>query len=142
MMAPVAALLLLPGAVLAEAGPGLGPPRRALAGEVAVLEARNRLPEFVAALKSREGERFALKARFKTWDGGSEQLWLDQVELAEDGFTGVAANRPRNVPGIRAGQRVLVEEEQVLDWMFRRGGRLVGAFTPRALDTWLEETQR
>jgi uncharacterized protein YegJ (DUF2314 family) len=143
MIRVAAALLLLtcPADARTDGAEGLrGAP---VALRAAVAEAQERLPEFVAALRQQSGERFSLRAGFKTWNNRIEQLWLDEVQLADDGFSGVLADRPRAVVGIRVGQRLLVEAAQVTDWAFMRDGRQLGAFTQRALDTWmLERAQR
>ena len=139
MIRVAAALLLLTGPADARTDRADGLRGGPVALVVAVAEAQHRLPDFVAALKQRSGERFALKAGFKTWNNRVEQLWLDEVQLEEDGFSGVLADNPRAVVGIRIGQRLVVEASQVTDWTFARDGREFGAFTQRALDTWMLE---
>jgi uncharacterized protein YegJ (DUF2314 family) len=139
MIRVAAALLLLTGPAEARTDLADGLRGGPMALGVAVAEAQRRLPDFVAALKQRTGERFSLKAGFKTWNNRVEQLWLDEVQLEEDGFSGVLADRPRAVVGIRIGQRLVVEASQVTDWTFARDGRQFGAFTQRALDTWMLE---
>ena len=139
MIRVAAALLLLTGPADARTDRADGLRSGPVALGAAVAEAQLRLPDFIAALKHRTGERFSLKAGFKTWNNRIEQLWLDEVQLEEDGFSGVLADRPRAVVGIRVGQRLVVEPSQVTDWTFAREGREVGAFTRRALDTWMLE---
>ena len=139
MIRVAAALLLLTGPADARTDRADGLRGGPAALCVAVAEAQRRLPEFVAALKQRSGERFSLLAGFKTWNNRVEQLWLDEVQLDDDGFSGVLADRPRAVVGIRIGQRLVVEAPQVTDWTFARDGREFGAFTQRPLDTWMLE---
>ena len=139
MIRVAAALLLLTGPAEARTDRADGLRGGPVALRAAIAEAQHRLPELVAALRQRTGERFSLKAGFKTWNNRVEQLWLDEVQLEEDGFSGVLADRPRAVVGIRIGQRLVVEASQVTDWTFMRDGRQVGAFTQRALDTWMLE---
>jgi uncharacterized protein YegJ (DUF2314 family) len=132
-------LLLVSGGAVAETDPREGLRGEPVAASAAIAEAQRRLPEFVAAVRARTGDRFSLRARFRTWRGGSEFLWLDDVEIDADGFTGALADRPKGVPGLRIGQRVLVEPDQVTDWTFMREGRALGGFTQSVLDTWMLE---
>ena len=143
MIPGAAALLVLAGVSVAEAAPitALPPGEGTLA--FASAEARTRLPEFVAALRGGAGEKFFLKAWFETWAGGKERLWLEEVRLADEGFTGlVTAIPPPGLPGLRRGERVLVEEEQVEDWTILHEGRVLGAFSHDALDLWMRSTAR
>ncbi|HWD37435.1 MAG TPA: DUF2314 domain-containing protein [Fimbriimonas sp.] len=96
----------------------------------AIEMARKTLPMFKARLKSHEpGERFAIKAKFKS-EAGPEYLWLKDPKIAGDGFDGTVDQEPALYRKIKKGDRVHVAESDVYDWMVqRKNGDRAGAFT-------------
>jgi hypothetical protein len=100
--------------------------------EQAISEARRRLPEFTEALRSAaEGDRFAIKGRFKT-DAGAEFLWVKDPIPSPKGYIGLLDQKPIALAKKR-GDLVLVKSEDVVDWMVRSGGKTIGGFTESAL---------
>lgn len=100
--------------------------------EQAILEARRRLPEFTAALRNAaEGDRFAIKGRFKT-DAGAEFLWVKDPIPSPKGYIGLLDQTPIALAKKR-GDLVLVKSEDVVDWMVRSRGKTTGGFTEAAL---------
>jgi uncharacterized protein YegJ (DUF2314 family) len=42
-------------------------------------------------------------------------------------------NTPRSVTNVREGQKISFEESDVVDWLYRENGKMVGNFTACAL---------
>jgi uncharacterized protein YegJ (DUF2314 family) len=74
------------------------------------------------ALKSRFAkapplnERLTVKAPFKTTSGGNEWMWVEVVRWADKKIDGVLLNQPDDVPSLKPGARVVVDEETIFDY--------------------------
>lgn len=103
--------------------------------QAAAARARESLPNFLAAWRAgRPGdEDFCLKIRVR--DGEvAELVWLgDLAENGEGVLSGLLDNPPVQVRNLRVGQRIGVDPSEILDWAYRRDGRMVGNFSLRAL---------
>jgi uncharacterized protein YegJ (DUF2314 family) len=78
-------------------------------------------------------EGFALKVALPYGTNNTEHIWTKDVERKDGKITGVINNVPRDVKGIRVGQRIDIAEAQISDWMFMRNGKMVGNYTLRPL---------
>lgn len=103
--------------------------------EAAIATAREKLPHFwrvFAHPDQGEGD-FSLKVRIKD-SHGTEHFWVSQVERKEDGkIFGVINNDPEVVKSVKLNDRVAVPEENISDWLYMRGGKMVGNYTLRVL---------
>ncbi len=104
------------------------PAFRSVVHTEAVLEAsrraRDRLraelkPRFIAGLCG--GEQLLVKAPFTTPAGGLEWMWIRVSRWQGPRIHGVLDNDPVHVRDLKAGSHVDVREEEVLDYLFRRG---------------------
>lgn len=127
--------LLLLGRLL-----GLGRPNMAYLPEghpemaEAAANARAALPEFRRLLASPAGmANFAIKVRFPVPGGGSEHIWVEDLEPRGSGFFGKLANRPENLHGLVLGSTVDVTEDMISDWAYSRDGVYHGHFTTKVL---------
>lgn len=100
----------------------------------AVQTARKAVSEFVAVLRSPEGNqsRFAVKKPFVEGDK-VEHIWLNEVSFDGRLFHGKVDNEPVDIKGVRLGQEVSVSSDEISDWMYVQDGRLVGGYTIRAM---------
>ena len=101
---------------------------------VAIDDARSSVAEFVERLKNPRptDESFSVKKMIS--DGEEvEYLWLTDVSYSDGKFTGIINEDPQSVRNIKFGQKVTVEETEILDWMYLDDGELVGNFTLRVL---------
>ncbi len=60
-------------------------------------------------------------------------MWLTDVSYSHGKFTGIINEDPQSVRNVKFGQKVTVEETEILDWMYLDDGELVGNFTLRVL---------
>jgi len=100
----------------------------------AIAEARRTLPQFIEALRAGRGDSFAIKAAFDTIEGSREHMWLTDLTFRGGRFVGTLMNDPYDVPGLRAGDRVAVEEARGTDWMIFDNQERLGAFTKQVLE--------
>jgi uncharacterized protein YegJ (DUF2314 family) len=101
---------------------------------VAIDDARSSVAEFVERLKNPRptDESFSVKKMIS--DGEEvEHLWLTDVSYSHGKFTGIINEDPQSVRNVKFGQKVTVEETEILDWMYLDDGELVGNFTLRVL---------
>jgi uncharacterized protein YegJ (DUF2314 family) len=109
----------------------------------AVREARKSVGVFIAALKHpAKGQRdFEVKKPFMN-DGEVEHLWLSEVEFRGNRFHGRVDNRPHRIEGVKFGDRVSVNPQEISDWAFVDNGKLMGGYTIRVLSRNLSPERR
>ncbi len=61
-----------------------------------------------------------VKGPFQTADGGNEWMWIDVHVWEGAALRGVLVNEPFNVPGLKAGAKVEVEEAEVFDFKLKK----------------------
>jgi uncharacterized protein YegJ (DUF2314 family) len=93
-------------------------------------EARNTLPGFFRQLTRGGGaEHFCVKYPF-TADKGSgvntEQVWLAGISFKNGVYYGILANTPQYLDGLKKGDKVSFSMDEITDWMYVRGGKIVG----------------
>jgi uncharacterized protein YegJ (DUF2314 family) len=125
-----------------------GPAAAVLAQEVApVVNFQKGDPEMVAAQskaratlsqfwQAHENPRpnehgFSLKLAVPISRGDFEHIWMSDIERQDGKITGIVNNIPRDATWLRTGQRIVIAEDRISDWMFRRGGKIVGNQTLR-----------
>lgn len=105
-------------------------------------EARQRWPEFLAALEKRtDDEHFAVKAPL-TSGGNTEFIWISVLGTHGDVIFGTIDNDPVDLPEFKAGDQVDVELPDLNDWIFSRGDQVEGGFTIKVLQEIQNEQAR
>ena len=109
----------------------------------AVREARRSVRVFIAALKnpSKGQHDFEVKKPFMK-DGEVEHIWLADVEFKGNRFHGLVDNHPHKIKGLKFGDRVSVNPDEISDWVFVENGKLVGGYTIRVLSGNLSPEER
>ena len=99
----------------------------------AVTEARRSVKKFIVALKHPGlGQRdFEVKKPF-IQGNEVEHIWLSDVEFVGNRFQGRVDNQPRKIRGLKLGQLVSVNPNEISDWLYVDNGNLVGGYTVRA----------
>jgi uncharacterized protein YegJ (DUF2314 family) len=100
----------------------------------AAQKARRTVGVFIDAMRHPAAGQhdFEVKKPFKQGDV-VEHIWLSDVTFSGNRFHGYVDNRPREIKGLRLGQRVSVNPGEISDWAFVENGRLVGGYTIRVL---------
>jgi len=110
----------------------------------AIAKARATLPLFWERLEkpAANEENFAVRIRYATPSGGSEDMWAVDVERESDLVAATIDGAPRDVPDLSHGQRVKVPLSRIVDWYFFRDGRMHGGQTIRAMLPALPKRER
>lgn len=98
----------------------------------AVGQARGTLDEFKERILVPHPDRsfVALKVRFASPDGSSQDIWVDNVFYGEGGFQGSMGD---DIPALKLffGDRISVPEKDIVDWMIVEDNVLIGGYTIR-----------
>jgi uncharacterized protein YegJ (DUF2314 family) len=100
----------------------------------AVMQARRTVGVFIQALghPARGQSDFEVKKPFRQGDV-VEHLWLSEVRFRGNRFDGYVDNVPRKIKGLKMGDHVSVNPNEISDWAFVENGRLIGGYTIRLL---------
>ncbi len=60
-------------------------------------------------------------------------MWLSDITFKGNRFHGYIDNIPRKIKGVKMGDKVSVNPNEISDWAFVENGRLVGGYTIRVL---------
>ena len=124
-------------------------------GELAQIaeDARDTLPGFFWHLaRARAGEKqFYIKYPFPADDetgvsatGGvvTEQIWLTGIHFKNNRYYGQLTSVPMHLSGMKPGDTVIFEADDITDWMFVRSGRIIGGLSVKYLLEKIPEDQR
>ena len=96
----------------------------------ATAEAKRRWPEFVAAFsEGRPGRKCAVKYAAPIKGGGAEQIWIMVTALGSGTVSGTLANNPVADIGLKPGDTVTIQTDDVKDWLFTDGQSMTGGFS-------------
>lgn len=112
----------------------------------AIGEARATLDQFLANGFDGAGrglESASFKVAFPVDGGGvtREHIWVGDLALDGDGFTGRLANEPNFMPGLSLGSPVSFDRTMISDWGIFGGGKLHGHYTTRIVVTRMSAAQ-
>jgi uncharacterized protein YegJ (DUF2314 family) len=117
--------------------------------DAALLAASRRAREQLPAMKAivvgglQPRQLLMVKAPFAKPDGGNEWMWVEVVSWRGTTIRGVLANEPFEVPGLKAGQDVEVEERDVFDYLLRNpDGTHQGNETSRLIEEQQKARQK
>jgi uncharacterized protein YegJ (DUF2314 family) len=87
---------------------------------------------------------FSLKAALPRRDGqaGAEDVWIDYIARAPDKIVGELANQPSSLGDLQKGAIVEFQDNQIVDWAFFEGDRLLGHYTTRVLLPQMDSLQQ
>jgi uncharacterized protein YegJ (DUF2314 family) len=109
----------------------------------AMEKARSTVQTFITALKAPQKDQvgFAVKKGFKDGDK-TEHMWVSPVVFDGANFRGKVNNDPNIVTNVKNGQAVTIGPDELSDWMFIDGNKLVGGETLRVLRDSLPAGER
>lgn len=110
----------------------------------AIVKAKNSLNQFVQAVeKPQEGyEAFALKIAYDTPDKSLEHIWVGDISYQNGQFTGVVSNSPVSTKEVALGDTVVIDKQNISDWMYLDKGILRGGYTIRAMRDQLSGSEK
>jgi len=105
-------------------------PNEHVAMHEAVTKARKTVRKFIDALEHPvSGETdFEVKKPF-VQKGEIEHIWLSDLKFVGGRFQGKVDNVPEKIKGLKLGQVVSVNPDEISDWVYINNGKLVGGYT-------------
>lgn len=93
----------------------------------AIAKARDTLPQFWQVFdKPERGETgFSLKVKI-TDKKGTEHFWATDIERRDEKIRGTINNDPNIATSVKLGDRIEIPEADISDWLYMRGGKMVG----------------
>ena len=99
----------------------------------AVIKARKTVGKFIDALKHPVASQTDFEVKKPFVQGSDvEHIWLSDVQFTGSRFQGRVDNTPRKIHGLKVGQLVSVNPNEISDWVYVDNGKLVGGYTIRA----------
>lgn len=109
----------------------------------AVEEARKSVSQFVKALQHRAAGQTDFEVKKPFVEGKEvEHIWLSDVEFVGGRLKGKVDNAPVKIHGVKMGQVVSVDPDEISDWAYVDNGKLVGGYTIRAHYNELKPAQK
>ena len=100
--------------------------------DAAVSQARTSLNTFLEKISTPDPDRTfaALKVRFSPPEELPQDIWVDDVSYNNGVFRG---NMGDDIPALKLqlGERITVDEKNIVDWMIAEDGKLIGGYTIR-----------
>jgi len=114
-----------------------------LAMRDAVHTARKTVGTFIAALQHPSPTQHDFEVK-KPFVQGTERehIWLSDVTFSGNRFHGRVDNHPIKIKGLKIGERVSVNPNEISDWAYVDNGNLVGGYTIRVLYKELSPERR
>lgn len=86
---------------------------------------------------------FSLKAALPRRDGqpGVDEQWVENIARAPDKIVGELVGQPRYLGDLKKGAIVAFQSDQIVDWAFMQGDRLLGHYTTRVMLPRMDTTQ-
>jgi len=102
--------------------------------QAALDKARSTVETIVAALKAPKPTQASFQVKKAFEDAGmTEHMWLSDVTIDGDMFSGTIGNEPQHVKNVKFGQKATVAKSEISDWMFIDDGKLAGGYSILAM---------
>jgi len=85
---------------------------------------------------------FTVKQRFDTSDGGGEHIWIGNITFDHGKYHGIVHNDPVEPLDIKLGDKVVVNVENLSDWMYYDKNIVKGAYTVKVLRKNMSEEEK
>jgi len=111
---------------------------------VAIQEAIRNYPLFERAMQQPDTSLtgFSVKMRFTYGDINGEHMWLSDLHMIGGQLFGVLKNEPLHVEGIKSGDTLRVNRNDISDWMYIKNGKLQGGYTIKAFYNNMDEKDK
>ena len=100
--------------------------------DAAIAQARGSLTTFIETIATPHVDRtyVAVKVHFSPREEFPLDIWVDDVTYSDGIFRG---NIGDDIPSMKleVGERITVDEKDILDWMIVQDGKLIGGYTIR-----------
>lgn len=72
----------------------------------------------------------------------TEYFWISPFREEAGSFVGVVNNEPQLVTSVKLGGEIAFANDQIVDWLYNKQGRMVGNYTARAMLKKEPESER
>jgi uncharacterized protein YegJ (DUF2314 family) len=100
--------------------------------KTAIRHARDSLLTFIDKIATPHADRtfVAVKVRFYPPGESPQDIWVDEVTYTNGVFRGMMGD---DIPSLKleAGEKIKIDEEDIVDWMIVEDGKLIGGYTIR-----------
>jgi uncharacterized protein YegJ (DUF2314 family) len=69
------------------------------------------------------GDHMLVKAPFRTTKGGDEWMWVEVLSWQGNDIGGILENKPDDVPELKAGAKVHVQQSELFDYLYVHADR-------------------
>jgi uncharacterized protein YegJ (DUF2314 family) len=109
----------------------------------AINKAKKTIDEFNKALLSDNPSYsdFAIKKRYKTAEGG-EHMWVAGINLVNGNYKGFINNDAEKTTEVKYGDSVIVQKNEITDWMYLDNNILRGGYTIREVRNQMNKDER
>lgn len=110
----------------------------------AIVQATRTLGDFKTALINADTtfDSFSVKIKVDREGGGAEHIWIGAIELKGDTLSGLVTSTPEYTTEYSLWQPVIVDPNDISDWMYIRNDTLVGGYTLRVLYERMSDTEK
>jgi uncharacterized protein YegJ (DUF2314 family) len=110
----------------------------------AIAKARKTIDKFDRALKTNNSAYtdFAVKKRYETPDDGGEHMWVIGITIVNGNYKGFVNNDAEKTTEVKYGDTVIVQKDEITDWMYLDKNVLRGGYTIREMRNKLSKDER
>jgi len=100
----------------------------------AIKEAKKGVTDFYKLFEKQDPKNYnySVKMAFNDFKK-TEHIWLDNLKYENGTLYGFVANSPKHVPHIKSGDKIPIEGDKIVDWMYLRNDYLQGGYTIKAI---------
>jgi uncharacterized protein YegJ (DUF2314 family) len=98
--------------------------------EAAFRKARETLADFLALARAPRSsiDNMAVKVAIRD-RSETEYFWVSPFKEKDGAFVGTINNTPRSVRNVKLGQVISFQSSDIVDWLYRENGKMVGNYT-------------
>jgi uncharacterized protein YegJ (DUF2314 family) len=111
---------------------------------LAIEKAQRTFSQFITNLKKNDSScsDFSVKMKFEYDENNGEHMWLSNLYFDKDSLFGVLNSDPVNVVSVKAGDTLQIISNNVSDWMYIKGRKMVGGYTVKALYNKMSDKEK
>lgn len=97
-------------------------------------KAKATLKDFLEIVRSERPSVASYSVKIALREGNvAEYVWISPFIERNGNFIGIVNSTIRAVRNVKAGQKITFHESEIVDWLYRENGKMIGNFTVCAL---------
>ncbi len=98
--------------------------------QAAFRKARETLGDFLALARAPRSSIDHMAVKVAIHDRGeTEYFWISPFREKDGAFIGTINNTPRSVRNVQFGQTITFQTSDIVDWLYRENGKMIGNYT-------------